>query len=102
MKQDKEFIRQWEAIIAAVDKTNIPIHFINRVILIFTDSSRNQTIDVQAFRKQGYKDEDIEEIIATVVYESDASLDEMEFFVDVENVAAEVQLETEKLLVNLQ
>lgn len=102
MLADRQYLRQWEELIDAVDKTNIPVSFINRVILNFTDRDlESKTIDVRAFRKQGFSNDEIEDIISQIILDSGSKVYAMEFFVDVENVAIEVQKETEKLLYKL-
>ena len=99
MLEDQKHLRQWEELIDAVDKSNIPVSFINRLILNFTNHDiESKTINVQEFRKQGFSNDEIEDIISEIILDSGSTVYSMEFFVDVENVAIEVQKHTEKLL----
>lgn len=99
MPGTKQQLEQWEELIDAVDKTNIPVSLINRVVINFTDESiPSKNINVQEFRRQGYTDDEIEEIIAEIIHESNSSVYALDFFVDVESVASEVQKETKKIL----
>jgi hypothetical protein len=99
MLADNKHLAQWEELIDAVDKTNIPMHFINRIIIHFIDQSVDpKPVNVLEFRQNGFSNDEIEEILSEIIHESNSSVYAMDFFVDVENVAIEVQRETEKIL----
>lgn len=101
MPQSKEFLEHWEELIDAVEKSNVPMHFINRIILNFDDEEENKTVEIKAFRDQGYTEEEIELVISQIVNDAKSQLESMDFFLDVENVAVAVQQETSILLKNI-
>ena len=103
MQSDRETLQAWEDLIEAVDKSNIPMKFVNRLTLYFMDVELEpQDIEVRKLRQQGYTDDQIEMIIAEVIKETKSQVYSIEFMVDIENVASEVQHATEQILSNLK
>lgn len=103
MERDRETLQAWEDLIEAAEKSNIPMKFISRLTLYFIDVDiKPQDIDVRELRRQGWEDEKIEMFIGTIIKQADSTVYSIEFLVDVENVAHEVQNQTEKLLGNIK
>ena len=103
IKLSTDFLKQWEHIINTVDnKTEVPTHLIEKLVIrLFPSehkSTTEQTIDVGSLKAQGFAHEDIEHVINETLYELNDYIDAVDFFLDIEAVAKEVQPETDKLL----
>jgi hypothetical protein len=97
MHPDKDFFSQWENIIAAVDKTDIPLECINKIVLKLS-GKKQKTINLIKLRKQGADFEDIEEVFKTYLGEYQDLIQDIDFVLDIETVASMIQPETDKLL----
>lgn len=98
-----EFLEKWKHIINDVEKSNIPTHLIDKLVirLYNDDNSENlQTINISLLKEQGYIAEEIEEVINETLYELSDYIDSVDFLVDINAVAQEVQPETDRLLQN--
>jgi hypothetical protein len=92
-----EFYNKWQNILEDVEKSKIPIQFIKKIILKF-QGKRQQTINIQTLLKQGLEPEEVEEIVNRKLIELDHQIVNLEFILNVENIADTVQPETDKLL----
>ena len=106
IKLSTEFIDKWKHILSDVEKTDIPTHLIDRVVIKLLSSeeiSENvQTINISLLKDEGYDAEDIEDVINETLYELNDFIDSVDFFLDIDAVANEVQPETDKLLTGLK
>ena len=99
----KDDLTQWETIINSVDKTDIPICFVSRVIFssdhydIETEITDNE-IDIGQLRQIGYDDHDIQEIINQVLSELQHLEGTMDFRLDIAEVAKTVKPITNEYL----
>jgi hypothetical protein len=92
-----EFYNKWQNILEDVEKSKIPIQFIKKIILKF-EGKRQQTINIQTLLKQGLEPEEVEEVVNRKLIELDDIIVNIEFILNVENIADTVQPETDKLL----
>jgi hypothetical protein len=92
-----ELYNKWQNILEDVEKSKIPIQFIKKIILKF-QGKRQQTINIQTLLKQGLEPEEVEEIVNRKLIELDHQIVNLEFILNVENIADTVQPETDKLL----
>jgi hypothetical protein len=92
-----EYIRKWEHILEDVEKVNVPVQFIRKIIVRMT-GKKQHTINIQALMKQGLDPEEIEEVISRKLLELDPLITSFEFVLNVESIAETVQPETDKLL----
>jgi hypothetical protein len=92
-----ELYNKWQNILEDVEKSKIPIQFIKKIILKF-QGKRQQTINIQTLLKQGLEPEEVEEIVNRKLIELDQQIVNLEFILNVENIADTVQPETDKLL----
>jgi hypothetical protein len=92
-----EFYNKWQTILEDVEKSKIPIQFIKKIILKF-QGKRQQTINIQTLLKQGLEPDEVEEIVNRKLIELDNQIVNLEFILNVENIADTVQPETDKLL----
>jgi hypothetical protein len=102
IKLSTDFLKQWEHIINTVDKTEVPAHLIEKLVIKLLPSEHvstsEQTIDVGKLKQQGFEHADIENVINETLYELNDYIDAVDFFLDIEAVAKEVQPETDKVL----
>lgn len=92
-----EFIEQWEHIIEEVNKTEVPLECIKKVVIRLNDR-KQKTINLAALRRQGLDLEEVETILTRTLTELGDTVRDIDFVVDVSEVAKLVQPETDKLL----
>ena len=95
-----EFIQQWEHIIEEVNKTEVPLECIKKVVIRLNDR-KQKTINLSALRKQGLDLEEVEIVLTRTLTELGDTVRDVDFVVDVSEVAKLVQPETDKLLKDL-
>ena len=98
---DDEKLDDWETLIDTIDKTDIPIEFVRNINIMFytpVDNVDEQDINIQRFRKEGFDDPGLEEIVQEVFNEHQNNIKSVHFYVDVSHVAEVVQLQTNILL----
>jgi len=92
-----EFVEKWEKLLEGVDKEVIPLHFVKKFILKLR-GRRRQSINVQKLIESGYESKEIEEIITEKLIDLDDQVVGIEFILNIQSIAEEVQPETDKLL----
>lgn len=92
-----EFIEKWEKLLEGVDKHQVPVEFIKKLVLKLR-GKRQQTINIERFLKQGLDPEDIEDAISNKLIELDDEVVGIEFILNVQIIADTVQPETDRLL----
>lgn len=97
MPFSEEFIQQWEHIIEEVNKTEVPLECIKKVVIRLNDR-RQKTINLSTLRRQGLDIEEVEIILTRTLTELGDTVRDIDFVVDVTAVAKLVQPETDKLL----
>ena len=97
MQLNDDFLEQWEHIIATVNKTDVPLECIKKVV-IKLKGGKQKTINVSTLQKQGLDLVEIEGMLTRVFNEMDSEIRDVDFVVDISAVAALVQPETDKLL----
>ena len=97
MQHTDDFITQWELILADVNKTDVPLECIKKVVIKLA-GGRQKTINVHTLLKQGLELEEVETMLTRYFTENDPSIRDVDFVVDVAAVANLVQPETDKLL----
>jgi hypothetical protein len=95
-----EFLEQWEHIIDEVTKTEVPLECIKKVV-VRLNNKRQRTINLSVLRKQGLDLEEIEIVLSRTLTELGDQVCDLDFVVDVSEVAKMVQPETDKLLKDL-
>jgi len=100
MQHTDDFISQWENILADVNKTDVPLECIKKVVIKLA-GGRQKTINVHTLLKQGLELEEVETMLTRYFTENDSAIRDVDFVVDVAAVANLVQPETDKLLGNL-
>ena len=92
-----EFFQQWEHIIEEVNKTEVPLECIKKVVIRLGDR-KQKTINLSTLRKQGLDLEELETVLTRTLTELSDTVRDIDFVVDVQAVAKLVQPETDKLL----
>ena len=100
MKLDSDFNAKWEHIIAEVNKTDVPMECLKKVIIKLT-GSRQRTINLSLLRQQGLSSEELEALLTRTFAEYDSQIRDVDFLVDIEAVARIIQPETDNLLKNI-
>lgn len=100
MLHNDDFISQWENILADVNKTDVPLECIKKVVIKLA-GGKQKTINVHALLRQGLQLEEVESLLTRYFNENDSLIRDVDFVVDVTAVANLVQPETDKLLGNL-
>lgn len=100
MQLSDEFLSQWDHIIRGVDKTDVPLECINKII-IRLQGGRQKTINLARLRRDGFALEEIESVLTRNLVELGDLVRDIDFLVDVNAVARLVQPETDKLLKDL-
>lgn len=92
-----DFLARWEEIVDQVDKQHIPIACVKKIVFR-TREKRQKTINLKNLRNQGLDDDAIEHVVENFIRDHESSISSMEFVLDVEAVAGQIQPETDKLL----
>jgi hypothetical protein len=100
MHLNDDFLDQWERILADVNKTDVPLECIKKVV-IKLEGGRQKTINIHSLIKQGLELEEVERILTRYFTDNDEKIRDVDFVVDINAVASMVQPETDKLLENL-
>ena len=97
MQFSNDFLERWEHIIADVNKTDVPLECIKKIVLKL-DGKKQKTINLGTLKKQGLDWEEIEHFVTRTLSDYDETIHSVDFIVDVTAVAEIVQPETDKLL----
>jgi hypothetical protein len=100
MQLSDEFLEQWDHIISGVDKTEVPLECINKIV-IRLQGGRQKTINLARLKRDGFDLEEIESYLTRNLVELGDLVRDIDFLVDVNAVARMVQPETDKLLKDL-
>lgn len=101
MQFSDEFLSKWEHIIDEVNKTEVPLECIKKVIIKLA-GNRQKTVNLQTLRRQGLDIDEIETVLTRTLNDLEDRVRDLNFIVDVSAVASIVQPETDKLLEKLK
>ncbi len=96
-----EFLLKWEKLIEGVDKKDIPIECIKRVV-IRLKGGRRRYFNMSILAKKGLDVFQLESALNTKLQQYDGEIEDVDFFVDVERVAELVQPSTDEILSKLK
>ena len=100
MPLSDEFLAKWDHIISEVEKTQVPLKCINKMVIRIA-GGRQKTINLSRLRKDGLDDDEIEEIMNRNLHILGESVNNIDFILDVNTVAGIIQPATDKLLKSL-
>jgi hypothetical protein len=92
-----DFLSTWEHIIEEVNKTDVPLECIKKMVIKLR-GKKQKTLNLDQFRRQGLDTETIESIVNKAFTELNDDIRDVEFVVDVHVVAQLIQPETDRLL----
>jgi len=98
MQLSDNILDQWETIISEVDKENVPLECIKKMVFKLP-GSKQKTINIHTLVKQGLEFEDIAKLVSRTMEELNPI--DIDFVVDIASVAQLVQPETDKILKRL-
>jgi hypothetical protein len=97
MQHSDDFLNQWEHIIADVNKTDVPLECIKKVVVKLV-GGKQKTINVHSLLRQGLELAEVETMLTRYFQENDKQIRDVDFVVDISSVVELVQPETDKLL----
>jgi hypothetical protein len=100
MPLSDEFLAKWDHIISEVEKTQVPLKCINKMVIRIV-GGRQKTINLSRLRRDGLDDDEIEEIMNRNLHILGESVNNIDFILDVNTVAGIIQPATDKLLKSL-
>ena len=100
MPLSDEFLAKWDHIISEVEKTQVPLKCINKMVIRIV-GGKQKTINLSRLRRDGLDDDEIEEIMNRNLHILGESVNNIDFILDVNTVAGIIQPATDKLLKSL-
>jgi hypothetical protein len=100
MQSSDDFLAQWEHLISEVNKTEVPLECIKKVIVKLR-GNKQRTINLSTLRKQGLDMEELEIVLTRTLGELGDTIRDIDFVIDINAVAELIQPETDKLLKKL-
>jgi cupin superfamily acireductone dioxygenase involved in methionine salvage len=97
MQHSDDFLDQWEHIIAGVNKTDVPLECIKKVVVKLRQG-RQKTINVHTLLKQGLELPEVETMLTRFFHDHEHDIRDVDFVVDINSVVELIQPETDKLL----
>ena len=73
-----ELLDQWEIIVKEVNKTDVPLECIKKIVIKLNDG-KQRTINLHTLIKQGLQIDDIESLVARTFSEMDADIKDVDF-----------------------
>ncbi len=101
MNSNVNNLDDWEKLINAVDKSDIPIEFVNCIDIELFEPIEGDTslsIDVKKLREEGYEYAEIDDITKTIIDSIEDNIKTMNFFLDIDLVATTIQTQTNIIL----
>ena len=97
MLLSEEFLSRWEDLVEGVEKSNVPVECIKRVVIKLKDG-RRRYLNMSTLRKKGMDIFELEGVLNQKLEEYDRDIENVDFFVDVDQVAELIQPQTDKIL----
>lgn len=91
---------KWKNILKDVEKKEIPIHVLEKIVIELIDGTKVD-IDVKQIISEGESIELLEQRINKKLEELESYIRNVDFFVDIETVEKTIQLETNRILSKL-
>jgi hypothetical protein len=92
--------KRWQDIVKDVDKKEVPVEVLQRIIVRLVDGT-DLSIDVTQLLEDGNDPADIEELLNNKFQDLDEYIENVDFFIDIDKVVGTVQPETDKVLKDL-
>ncbi len=92
--------KRWQDLIKGVDKKEIPVNILQRIVVKLVDGT-DISIDVKQLIDDGQDPANIEELLDVKFHDLDEYIENVDFFIDIDKVVSTVQPETDKVLKDL-
>jgi len=92
--------KRWQDIVKGVDKKEVPVDVLQRIIVRLVDGT-DLSIDITQLLADGTDPAEIEELLNAKFQDLDEYIENVDFFIDIDRVVNTVQPETDKVLKNL-
>lgn len=92
--------KQWEALLREVDKPDVPISFLECLVVNLNDGTK-VTIDVRTLLEEGADPDELKFHIDERLDSLDHIIQDVDFYINVDEVRKAVQPATDQLLKNL-
>lgn len=92
--------KRWQDIVKDVDKKEVPVDVLQRIIVRLVDGT-DLSIDITQLLADGSNPEEIEDLLNEKFRDLDEYIENVDFFIDIDKVVNAVQPETDKVLKNL-
>lgn len=100
MPLDSIQLKHWEGVLKSVNTEHVPVDCLKKVMFKLK-GGRQKTINVARLRKNGLDIEEIEAVVANKMVNMSNEIVDIDFVIDIQEVANIVQPITDKLLENL-
>ena len=88
---------QWESILKTVTKHEVPVDLLESLTVNLIDGTK-VNIDIVSLLQSGKRPKDVEKYINSRLEELDRYIDDVDFFINIDSVAATVQPATDEIL----
>lgn len=92
--------KRWQDIVRDVDKKEVPVSVLQRIIVRLVDGT-DLSIDIKQLLDDGQDPTAIEELLNAKFEDLDEYIENVDFFIDLDKVVNTVQPETDKVLKGL-
>lgn len=92
--------KRWQDIVKTVDKKEVPVDVLQRIIVNLIDGT-TLTIEVKQLIDEGADSVDIEELLNAKFQDLDEYIENVDFFIDIDKVVGAIQPATDKALKDL-
>jgi hypothetical protein len=92
--------KRWQDIVKGVDKKEVPVDVLQRIIVRLVDGT-DLSIDITQLLADGHDPVEIEDLLNEKFRDLDEYIENVDFFIDIDKVVDAVQPETDKVLKNL-
>ena len=92
--------RRWQDIVNDVDKKEVPVDVLQRIVVKLIDGT-DLSIDIKQLLEDGNNPDEIEELLNAKFHDLDQYIENVDFFIDIDSVVKAVQPETDKVLKDL-
>lgn len=92
--------RRWQDIVNDVDKKEVPVDVLQRIVVKLIDGT-DLSIDIKQLLEDGNDPDAIEELLNAKFHDLDQYIENVDFFIDIDRVVSTVQPETDKVLKDL-
>jgi hypothetical protein len=91
---------QWEKILKTVEKNDVPITVLDCVVVNLKDSTKVE-VNIKQLLAEGYDPGDLQKELTEKLDNLDNYIEDVDFYINIEQVASTVQPITDALLKNL-